>query len=60
LFYASVLNRIRFLGVSAGSIDPLGSFQTYGSLVGLLLPGLTTSPSVIDPIAVKELLRQGW
>lgn len=30
------------LGGSAGSIDPLGALQTYGSLANLLLPGVTT------------------
>ena len=30
------------LGGSAGSIDPLGAMQTYGSLADLLLPGFTT------------------
>lgn len=30
------------VGGSAGSIDPLGALQTYGSLADLLLPGVTT------------------
>lgn len=30
------------LGASAGSIDPLGALQTYGTLAELLLPGVTT------------------
>jgi hypothetical protein len=30
------------LGASAGSIDPLGALQSYGSLADLLLPAVTT------------------
>lgn len=30
------------LGGSSGSIDPLGSLQTYGALAEMLLPGVTT------------------
>lgn len=30
------------LGSSTGSIDPLGSLQSYGALVDLLLPGMST------------------
>lgn len=33
------------LGGSAGSIDPLGALQAYGTLADLLLPGVTTVTS---------------